>query len=125
MCLIKTINLRTDHYNDIVQEVPFIMTAKRNDFVQGYCTFFSVTFSFDLKQREINTDPNSEITHWGQTCFYFVDPFAIKKREKIQGSFSLFNINNDPRFLGVVIGTCFKGEMDDVLSVKTFVLKST
>ena len=123
-CCVKNINLRTDLYGDIMKEVPFSLTATRNDFIQGYCTFFSVKFSFDLKGREISTDPRMQSTVWRQACFYFKDHFLIRKKEKIKGSFSMFGVNNDPRLLGFVIGTGFEGEMDRVLNVKTYVLRA-
>lgn len=125
LCNIKNVNMKTDNYQDIIREVPFELTATRNDFIQGFITFFSVKFSLDVdQQRELNTHPAGEPTHWAQTSFYLRNYFMIKKRERIQGSFSIFGVNDDPRFLGVIIGTCFQGAMDEILDVKTFVLRS-
>lgn len=106
-----------------MKEVPFMITAKQNDYVQGFCTFFTVKFSADIRHRELNTDPLLTPKHLGQTCFYLKDYFMIKKKEKIKGSLSFFTVNNDTRFLGVIIGIYFQGKMSEVLDVKTFILR--
>jgi len=84
-----------------------------------------VRFSLDIiEERELSTHPAKDATHWAQTSFYLKDYYMVKKREKIEGSFSIFGVNNDPRFLGFIIGTCFQGSMDERISLKTFVLRS-
>lgn len=119
----KNINLRTESYKNIIEEVPFQITAKINDYVQGFCTHFSVKFSKDLKKREINTDPILQPKLWGQTIYYFKDYIMIKKKEKIRGSFSFFHITDDSRMLGVIIGVYFHGKMDKLIKMKEFVLQ--
>ncbi len=120
----KKINLKVDSYLQIISEVPFQVRAKQNDYLQGFCTFFSVKFSADDKQREINTDPILPPKMWGQTTFFFKDYLMIKKRERILGSFSFFHVNDDFRLLGVILGIFFNGVMDNRSQMNEFILKS-
>lgn len=69
-CELKNIDLKRQSYSEIMKEVPFMITAKQNDYVQGFCTFFTVKFSADIRHRELNTDPLLTPKHLGQTCFY-------------------------------------------------------
>ncbi|XP_065221511.1 protein arginine N-methyltransferase 1-like isoform X2 [Planococcus citri] len=108
-CKIKEINLLTDSLKNIFKNVNFRLTALRNDHIQAFITHFTVKFSKCDNGLEINTDPLFAPKRWGQTVMYMKDYITIRKKEKIVGTVSFFQVNKDHRLLGIFIGMFFRG----------------
>lgn len=106
-----------------MKETIFCFTAKRNDFIQALCTSFTVKFSKDSIQTELSTDPVLTPKFWAQTVLYFKEYIMIKRKECLKGSIAFFNVKNDPRFLGFIVGICFEGDMCVEKSVNEYLLR--
>uniref|UniRef100_A0A915JGT3 Protein arginine methyltransferase 1 n=1 Tax=Romanomermis culicivorax TaxID=13658 RepID=A0A915JGT3_ROMCU len=68
---------------------PFVISCRRNDYVQALVTFFTVEFTKCHKRTGFSTAPEQHYTHWKQTVFYLEESLTVKKGEEITGTFSL------------------------------------
>ncbi|KAI3382449.1 hypothetical protein SNEBB_006689 [Seison nebaliae] len=83
--LIKTIDLYKVKAEDLTFENNFELTARRNDYVHAFVTFFTVEFSKCHTKTGFSTSPFSKYTHWKQTVFYINNSLTIKQKQKIKG----------------------------------------
>lgn len=112
--LIKEVDLYTVKKEDLDFSAPFMLTVRRNDYIQALVTYFTVEFTKCHKRIGFTTAPDAPYTHWKQTVFYFEDYMTVKKNEEIQGVFTMKPNPRNNRDLDFVIELNFKGELGEV-----------
>jgi len=63
----------------------------------------------------LSTAPEEAPTHWAQTLLYIYDPLEVKQDQVIEGSITLSQSRENPRFLNIHLeyasgGRCFVKE---------------
>ncbi|CAK9293539.1 unnamed protein product [Gordionus sp. m RMFG-2023] len=118
--LLKEIDLYTIKIEDLNFSAPFFLRAKRNDYIHGLVTYFTVEFSKSHTKIILSTAPEEEYTHWKQTIFY-VDDLTINRGEELYGVFSLKANDKNERDLDIEISLNFQGQhslLDKTLTYK-------
>jgi len=109
--LIKEIDLYTVKKPDLHFKSPFMLIARRDDFIQAMVSFFTVEFTKCHKKLGFSTSPDSQYTHWKQTVFYFDDYITVKRNEEIYGQIEIKPNARNNRDLDISIKIDFKGEL--------------
>ncbi|KAJ8662182.1 hypothetical protein O0I10_001875 [Lichtheimia ornata] len=110
----KQIDLATVKKEDLTFDVPFKVTAARNDFVHAFIAWFDIGFSHCHKPIWFSTGPQARYTHWKQTVFYTPETLTINEGESIEGRLSCAPNQRNPRDLDIVIDYEFKGQTGHV-----------
>ncbi|KAG5735496.1 putative protein arginine N-methyltransferase [Termitomyces sp. T112] len=84
-CLLKHIDLLTAKKEDLTFDVPFSLTASRNDYVHAFLAWFDISFECTHKKVKFSTGPHSQYTHWKQTVFYTPTTIVVSEGDKING----------------------------------------
>jgi protein arginine N-methyltransferase 1 len=58
------IDIMTVKKEDLTFQVPFQLTATRDDFVHALVAWFDISFSFCHKPIQFSTGPHARYTHW-------------------------------------------------------------
>ncbi|GAX73379.1 hypothetical protein CEUSTIGMA_g832.t1 [Chlamydomonas eustigma] len=109
-CVVKSIDIRTMRKEDATFEVPFYLTAKRNDYIHALVGSFDIQFTCGHKPITFSTSPHARATHWKQTVFYLEEPITINTGEEVTGSLSCRPNSKNPRDLDITISYQFDGE---------------
>jgi protein arginine N-methyltransferase 1 len=88
----------------------FVLTAHRNDFINGLCAYFECAFTQVHKPIGFSTSPSCRYTHWKQTICYFDDPIIICKGEQIRGKIKCEPNSKNRRDLDIRLSIDFQGE---------------
>merc|ERR1712168_548804 len=107
---IKEVDLYTVKVEDMDFKTSFELAVKRDDFVHGLVSFFSVDFSKCHKRVFFCTGPADEYTHWKQTVFYLKDCIAAKQGDCIFGEFAMKPNASNERDLDIKIKVSFKSD---------------
>lgn len=86
---VKEVNLYTVQVADLSFEADFVLTAKRDDYLHAFVTYFVCEFSKCHTKIVLSTAPENRYTHWKQTVFYIDDYMMVGEKEKIHGKFSM------------------------------------
>lgn len=115
-----------DMYDDkrkiIEFENDFQLTCRRNDYIHGVTTYFSVEFIKVLKKSGFSTSPHNEPTHWKQSVFYFHNVLVVKKGELITGSMKITSHSKNKRELWAKIIMNFEGEMSTAHETNEYII---
>ncbi|KAL6756287.1 protein arginine N-methyltransferase [Haematococcus lacustris] len=95
---------------DAAFEVPFKLTAARNDYVHAFVAYFDITFSAGHKPVYFSTSPKAKSTHWKQTVFYLEDVITMCAGETISGTLSSKPNARNPRDLDISLSYTFNGK---------------
>ncbi|EEP82462.1 HNRNP arginine N-methyltransferase [Uncinocarpus reesii 1704] len=87
-CPVITFDLYTVTPQDLAFQVPFNLTAKRNDFIHAVIAWFDIDFTACHKQIRFSTGPHAKYTHWKQTVFYINEVITIEENECVTGYLS-------------------------------------
>jgi predicted RNA methylase len=110
-CKIKDIDLLTCRVEDLAFSAPFKVTARRNDYIHAFVSYFTVEFSPCHKRTGFSTGPESKYTHWKQTVFYMREPVTIKYGEILKGEFIIKPNERNKRDMDFEINYGFTGEL--------------
>ena len=80
---VLTLDLYTCTVADLAFQVPFKLTAKRDDFIHALVSWFDIDFTACHKPIRFSTGPHTKYTHWKQTVFYFEDVLTVQEGEEI------------------------------------------
>ncbi|KAI8892806.1 S-adenosyl-L-methionine-dependent methyltransferase [Globomyces pollinis-pini] len=108
-CVFRTIDLYTVQVPDLTFNVPFEITAVRDDYVHAFVVYFDIEFTACHKLVKFSAGPADPYTHWKQTVFYLHKHLVVNKGEKITGTFSLAPNANNERDLDLGIKYKFSG----------------
>lgn len=108
--IVSDINLTTVTKEDLTFESTFELTAKRDDYVHAFMTYFTIDFSACHTKVGFTTSPESnKYTHWKQTVFYIPNQLTVQKGEKIKGKFIMTPNSLNRRDLDFQISIKFTG----------------
>ncbi|KAG8929372.1 type I protein arginine N-methyltransferase Rmt1 [Tulasnella sp. 417] len=99
----KRIDLRTAQKEDLDFEVPFKLTATRNDYIHAFIGWFDTEFSCLHVPLSFSTGPHARYTHWKQTVFYTRDTITVSANEEINGTIKVSPNARNNRDLDIVI----------------------
>ncbi|RWS27135.1 protein arginine N-methyltransferase PRMT1-like protein [Leptotrombidium deliense] len=119
-CLLKEVDLYTVKSEDLNFTSPFCLMVKRDDYVQAFCTYFSVEFTKCHKKTGFTTSPHDHYTHWKQTVFYFDESLTCKRNEQIAGTFTMKPNKNNKRDLDFEIYVDFQGQLSELCDSYTY-----
>ncbi|CAF3547175.1 unnamed protein product [Fusarium graminearum] len=80
---VLTLDLYTCTVADLAFQVPFKLSAKRDDFIHALVSWFDIDFTACHKPIRFSTGPHTKYTHWKQTVFYFEDVLTVQQGEEI------------------------------------------
>ncbi|KRZ08203.1 Protein arginine N-methyltransferase 1, partial [Trichinella zimbabwensis] len=109
--LLKEVDLYTVRVEDLNWSAKYTLTARRNDYIQAFVTYFTVDFTKCHKATGFSTAPDQRYTHWKQTVFYLEDSITIKRGEEVKGTFKVQPNAKNNRDLDFEISVSFKGEL--------------
>ncbi|KAG0366737.1 S-adenosyl-L-methionine-dependent methyltransferase [Gamsiella multidivaricata] len=109
-CAFKNIDILTVKKEDLAFKVPFSITAKRDDYIHAFISWFDIWFDACHKPVHFSTGPFANYTHWKQTVFYTKDAMTIKEGETITGELTCAPNGRNPRDLDIVIDYEFSGK---------------
>ncbi|DBA74875.1 hypothetical protein WJX79_006053 [Trebouxia sp. C0005] len=109
-CQMKTIDILDMKVEDANFEVPFKVTASRNDYIHALVAYFDIAFTQCHKLVKFSTSPRSRHTHWKQTVFYLEDTLIVDQGEVIQGILKCSPNKKNPRDLDISMTYEFKGK---------------
>ncbi|ADV19487.1 protein arginine N-methyltransferase 1 [Cryptococcus gattii Ru294] len=121
-CAIKHIDIRTVKKEDLAFDVPFKLTATRNDYIHAFLGWFDISFSCCHKPVNFSTGPQAKYTHWKQTVFYTSETLTVSEGDVIQGTLHCAPNSRNNRDLDIVIdyevtgSTPEKGKMEYKMS---------
>jgi protein arginine N-methyltransferase 1 len=110
----RVIDLYTVQVHDLTFNVPFEITAERDDYIHAFVCYFDIEFTKCHKPVVFSCGPQDPYTHWKQTVFYLHNHLVINKGEKIKGTFSLAPNASNPRDIDLIIKYQFKGKNGEV-----------
>ncbi|KAK9709484.1 Nuclear SAM-dependent mono-and asymmetric methyltransferase [Basidiobolus ranarum] len=113
-CDFKTIDIKTVQKSDLTFKVPFSVTAKRDDYIHGFISWFDIEFGACHKPVEFSTGPHAKYTHWKQTVFYIKETIAIKTGETIHGEILCKPNDRNPRDLDIELDYKFDGAIGHI-----------
>ena len=117
------IDINTMKKEDAHFSSPFVLTAKRNDYVHALVGYFSCTFSACHVPIEFSTSPRSRGTHWKQTVFYLEEPIIVCQGETIEGTLKCVPNADNPRDLDIVIEYAIDGARSSVQRVQEYKMR--
>lgn len=121
---VLTLDLSTVTAKDVDSfEVPFKLSASRQDFCHAFVVYFDVQFTKCHKTITLNTNPEAYYTHWKQTVFYLEDVLSMNKGETVSGTFSCKQNKKNPRDLDLEIHYKFAGSSDKVERTQQYFLR--
>ncbi|KAF4567368.1 type I protein arginine N-methyltransferase Rmt1 [Pleurotus pulmonarius] len=85
-CMVKHIDLRTAKKEDLTFDVPFTLTATRNDYAHAFLAWFDILFDCTHKKVSFSTGPHAQYTHWKQTVFYTPTTLTLNEGDTIKGT---------------------------------------
>ena len=109
---VLTLDLYTCTIADLAFTSPFVLEARRDDFVHALIAWFDIDFTACHKPIRFSTGPHTKYTHWKQTVFYLREVLTVQQGEKIEGVLTNKPNEQNPRDLDVKIS--YKLETDDV-----------
>lgn len=116
-CTVKEVNLLNVTKEELSFEVPFQLTAKKDEYIHAFMTYFNVEFSPCHTNVGFSTSPEaSKYTHWKQTVFYFPDYIAVQKGEVVNGRFKMTPNHINRRDLDVELEIDFTGKISTLRS---------
>ncbi|OQV13224.1 Protein arginine N-methyltransferase 8 [Hypsibius exemplaris] len=122
-----TMLVEIDMYTVTIQDKTFSskfeLTAKRDDYIHALVVWFAVDFSKCHRNIRLSTSPEGEYTHWKQTVFYLDRYIAIRRGEKLSGTFSLSPGKQNIRDLDFDITVDFEGEHGKLSSSQKFKMR--
>jgi len=83
---ILSIDCNTCSVADLTYDVPFVVTANRDDYIHALVMHFDCTFGASHKPVSFSTGPHTDYTHWRQTVFYLNETLTVKEGEQLKGS---------------------------------------
>ncbi|RWS03309.1 protein arginine N-methyltransferase PRMT1-like protein, partial [Dinothrombium tinctorium] len=122
-CLLKEVDLYTVKSEDLSFTSPFCLIVKRDDYVQAFCTYFSIEFTKCHKKTGFSTSPHDHYTHWKQTVFYIEESLTCKRGEQICGYFTMKPNRNNKRDLDFEIAVDFQGELSELGETYTYKMR--
>jgi protein arginine N-methyltransferase 1 len=111
-CPVLTLDLYTVTSADLAFKVPYILTAKRNDFIHAIIAWFDIDFTACHKQIRFSTGPHTKYTHWKQTVFYLREVLTVEENEVVTGFLENKPNQKNKRDLDIKISYTFN--TDDV-----------
>mmetsp|Transcript_30846 Transcript_30846/g.68314 ORF Transcript_30846/g.68314 Transcript_30846/m.68314 type:complete len:345 (+) Transcript_30846:155-1189(+) len=108
--VVKSIDIRTMTKEDATFEVPFTLTATRNDYIHALVGYFDIAFTCGHKPITFSTSPRARATHWKQTVFYLQDCITICNGETLSGKLTCTPNARNPRDLDIEVDYEFEGE---------------
>ncbi|KAF2398423.1 S-adenosyl-L-methionine-dependent methyltransferase [Trichodelitschia bisporula] len=100
---VLTLDLYTVKTSDLAFQVPFTLTARRDDFVHALIAWFDIEFSACHKPIKFSTGPHTKYTHWKQTVFYLRDVITVEEGESIKGTLKNGPNARNPRDLDISV----------------------
>jgi len=122
-CLLKRVDISTCRPEDLNFEVPFCITAQRDDNVHALVTYFDCEFTQCPKPLRFSTAPWCRYTHWKQTVFYLPSPQYIAQGEQLQGYFRLSSNSNNHRDMDIDIQFRYEGRHGNIDQVGRYRLR--
>jgi protein arginine N-methyltransferase 1 len=108
---VLTLDLYTCTIADLAFTSPFVLEARRDDFVHALIAWFDIDFTACHKAIRFSTGPHTKYTHWKQTVFYLREVLTVQQGEKIEGVLTNKPNEQNPRDLDVKIS--YKLETED------------
>ncbi|KAI8973266.1 S-adenosyl-L-methionine-dependent methyltransferase [Mycotypha africana] len=102
-CAFREIDIATVKKEDLTFQVPFKITAQRDDYAHAFIAWFDIGFTHCHKPVYFSTGPFAKYTHWKQTVFYTTDALILKQGDTIEGQLSCAPNKSNPRDLDIVI----------------------
>jgi protein arginine N-methyltransferase 1 len=82
---VLTLDLYTCTTADLAFTSPFVLDARRNDFIHALIAWFDIDFTACHKPVRFSTGPHTKYTHWKQTVFYLREVLTVEQGEQIRG----------------------------------------
>ncbi|KAJ3428533.1 arginine methyltransferase 1-related [Anaeramoeba flamelloides] len=120
---LKQIDIKTVTLEELELKAPFLLQCDRNEYINGFVTFFTYTFSKCHVPITISTGPESTYTHWKQCIFFIKEPLTVYKDETVKGIFKLKQNNKNNRDLDISIKYVFNGEISKVAEKQKYRLR--
>ncbi|THU85709.1 protein arginine N-methyltransferase [Dendrothele bispora CBS 962.96] len=117
-CMIKHIDLTTAKKEDLTFEVPFSLTATRNDYVHAFLAWFDISFECTHKKVRFSTGPHAQYTHWKQTVFYTPSTITVSEGDTITGQLTCAPNERNNRDLDISIKYETMGDPSTTMSYK-------
>lgn len=108
---VLTLDLYTCTVADLAFTSPFVLDARRDDFVHALIAWFDIDFTACHKPIRFSTGPHTKYTHWKQTVFYLREVLTVQQGEQIRGVLENKPNAQNPRDLDVKIS--YKLETED------------
>jgi len=80
-----TFDLYTVTTAELAFEAPYVLTARKSDFIHALIAWFDIEFSACHKPIHFSTGPHSKYTHWKQTVFYLREVLTVEENEEVTG----------------------------------------
>lgn len=110
--LIKEVDLHKVKKEDLTYETPFCLTAKKDEYIHAFMTYFTVDFTACHTPIGFSTSPEAnKYTHWKQTVFYFPEYIAVQKGEDVKGKFKMSPNETNRRDLDFELQINFRGNI--------------
>jgi protein arginine N-methyltransferase 1 len=111
-CPFRDIDLYTVKIEDLTFNVPFKISALRDDYVHAFIVYFDIRFDACHKPVRFSTGPHAKYTHWKQTVFYLKEYLTVSEGEEIEGTFMCRPNDKNERDLDIEIKYKFQGQND-------------
>ncbi|KAJ1912942.1 Nuclear SAM-dependent mono-and asymmetric methyltransferase, partial [Mycoemilia scoparia] len=111
-CTFKEIDIKTVKKEDLSFVAPFEITAKRDDYIHAFITWFDIWFNASHKPVYFTTGPYGKYTHWKQTVFYTKNTLSIAGGDIVRGTIDCKPNKGNPRDLDISISYEFEGKED-------------
>eukprot|EP00708_Paratrimastix_pyriformis_P003039 GAFH01001804.1.p1 GENE.GAFH01001804.1~~GAFH01001804.1.p1 ORF type:complete len:308 (+),score=117.04 GAFH01001804.1:212-1135(+) len=123
-CILKRVDITTVRPEELKQfEVPFSITAQREDTVHALVTYFDCEFTQCPHPIRFSTAPWCRYTHWKQTVFYLPSPQYMSRGESIQGYFRMASNIKNPRDMDIDVQFKYAGRHGDVDQIGRYRLR--
>lgn len=100
----------------------FNIKINRNDYINGYVTWFEVYFSYSHIPVRLSTSPFYRDTHWKQTIFYIDSTLPVNKGDTVSGTIQVKKNQKNPRYIDIKISTHVHSSLTNYDGVKYFTL---
>lgn len=80
---VLTLDLYKCTTEDLAFNKTFDLTARRDDFIHAFVSWFDIEFTACHKTIAFSTGPHTKYTHWKQTVFYLKDMLTVQQGEQI------------------------------------------
>jgi protein arginine N-methyltransferase 1 len=110
---ILKLDILTCTKEDLEFQVPFELTAMRNEYIHALVAYFEIGFTQIHRPLGISTSPMAKYTHWKQTIFFLPKFITICAGEKVSGEIGCQQNTKNKRDLDIDLSIEFTGKHDE------------